>query len=91
MMLESYLCCCISDKDMDGEYAKVDLRHEDVVAYLKFEVSRDLRISTDDYTRYAFTSWNELTKRDKYDFLKMWKTIPAEEQKKLKQQQESKL
>lgn len=90
-MLESYVCCCTSDKEMDGEYKEVGLRHEDVVAYLKFTANRDLRISTEEYTRYAFKPWDELTKRDKYDFLKMWKKIPEDEQKSLRQHQESKL
>lgn len=90
-MLESYVCCCTSDKEMDGEYEEVGLRHEDVVAYLKFTAKRDLRISTEEYTRYAFKPWDELTKRDKYDFLKMWKKIPEDEQKSLRQHQESKL
>jgi hypothetical protein len=91
-MLESYVCCCTSDKELDNEYEKVGLRHEDVVAYLKFTIAnRDLRISTDEYTRYAFKPWVEMTKRDKYDFLEMWKKIPAEEQDKLKQQQKKKL
>lgn len=91
-MLESYVCCCTSDKELDGEYEEVGLRHEDVVAYLKFiTTNRDLRISTDEYMRYAFKPWDEMTKRDKYDFLEMWRKIPTEEQQKLREQHESKL
>jgi len=78
-------------KQLDDEYEEVGLRHENVVAYLKFTASKDLRISTDEYTRYAFKPWDDLTKRDKYDFLEMWKKIPEEEQQELKQRHESKL
>jgi len=53
------MCWCTSIKQLDGDYEEVGLRHEDVVENLKFTASKDFRISKNEYTRYAFQSWDD--------------------------------
>lgn len=85
-MLDSYICCCTSDKQLDAEYELVGLRHENVVSYLRFTPNRAIRIGVEDFTKYAFRRWEDFSKRDKYEFLKLWKMIPPEVQDDLRKE-----